>query len=121
MSSDRDDLLRRALEAAHRDEPIPSFERVLSRPRRRSGLKRLAPLGLAALLAAVVALPIYRAATERAPASAGDREAYEFALELARWRAPSDRLVAPDLEIALFRGLGEPSVLESTEEMVRWR
>lgn len=117
LSSKSDETLRRLFRAARAEESAPSFDRVVARRRpRRRAVRRLA-VAVVGLLAVAVALPLHRAHRER--------QALEFTRELALWRAPSDRLLEShgqfDGQTALFRGLGEPSVLESTSEMVRWR
>ncbi len=124
MSSRSDEPLRRvfrAVKAARKERPTPSFDGIVARRRPRRHRRRSAVRGLAVIVAGIlavaVALPLHRAHRER--------EALEFVRELAAWKAPSDRLLETyaqfDGHEALFRGLGEPSVLEPTNEMVRWR
>jgi hypothetical protein len=123
LSSRSDEVLRRLFAAARMaraDELVPSFEQVVARrraPRRARRLLPVAAMAAGLVLAVTVALPLHRAHRER--------EALAFTRELAAWRAPSDRLLEAhgqfERQAALFRGLGEPSVLEATNEMVRWR
>ena len=117
LSSRSDEALRRLFRAARAEASAPSFDRVVARRRPRLRAVRGLAVAVAGLLAVAVVLPLHRAHRER--------EALEFTRELAAWRAPSDRLLESHGQFAgqaaLFRGLGEPSVLESTNEMVRWR
>ena len=119
MSCENEARLRRLFRAAHGEAAAPpDFDRLVSvssAPGRRSRrVRRWIPLATAAALLVAIAVPVLKAHRER--------QVFEFARELAAWQAPTDALLAERYRSAgLFRGLGGPSVLSATNDMVRWR
>lgn len=117
MNSEPDTRLRRLLRLAHEaDAAAPDFDRLLVRPRpaARRRLPRWAALAAVAALLVLSLTPLTSAWRER--------RALAFAREFSAWRAPTDRLIprasdAPDP----LHGLGGPSVLGDTHDLVRWR
>ena len=116
MSSDAP-RLPQLFRAAHEgDRPAPDFDRLLRRrpESRRRSLSRWVPIAAAAALIAVVAMPLLEMRREK--------QALEFARELAAWRAPTDALLSdPYRPSGLLEDFAGASVLGATDDMIRWR
>ncbi len=113
MSSDRDSRLGALFQAAHADVRTPSFDRILSRRHHRRRLPARLLAAAAVTLVAVLAVPLARHQRER--------RAFEFAKEVAAWKAPSDVLLELPESQSLLSDVGGESILDAAEQMVRWR